>query len=169
MTVRLPEDTSYDFSGIPVVNDATVEGTNFADADAQVAVTPIIPLELETAATKSFDPATVIASPGAAVTAHLGATNRSNATVETLVIQDPVDPAAAPHPFTFAGFTGFGAVTPPTGATGTAYEVFVVAPSTPTGWVWRTSIRSARRATRGRGTSSTAVSHRPRSRASSSS
>ena len=132
VTVRLPEDTSYDFSGIPVVNDATVEGTNFADADAQVAVTPIIPLELETAATKSFDPATVIASPGAAVTAHLGATNRSNATVETLVIQDPVDPAAAPHPFTFAAFTGFGAVTPPTGATGTEYEVFVVAPSTPT-------------------------------------
>lgn len=135
VTVRLPEDTSYDYSGIPVVNDATVEGTNFADADAQVAVTPIIPLELETTTTKSFGPATVIASPGAAVTAHLGATNRSNATVETLVIQDPVDPTAAPHPFTFAAFTGFGAVTPPTGATGTEYEVFVVAPSTPTGWV----------------------------------
>lgn len=123
--VRLPADASFDVSGKEVLNDAALEGVNFVDAQDQVGVTPVVALELATAATKTLSPTSLVAVPGATVTAALGATNGSNATVETLVIQDPVDPSASPNPFELLGFAAFGAVTPPTGATSTAYSVFV--------------------------------------------
>ena len=125
ITARLPQDASYDANGVEVFNDAVIEGTNFVDVHDQVGVTPQIPLSLGTTATKSLDPTSLLATPGAPVTAHLGGSNDSNATVASLAIQDPVDPAASPNPFEYVGFTGFGAVTPPQGATGTTYEVFV--------------------------------------------
>ena len=108
MIVRLPEDTSYDYSGIPVVNDATVEGTNFADADAQVAVTPIIPLELETTTTKSFDPATggatralAVGAPAQYTDMPVGAecavteTRDGGAHAVRMTPADPADPSTA--------------------------------------------------------------------------
>ncbi|QKJ17999.1 DUF5979 domain-containing protein [Microbacterium hominis] len=125
VTAVLPLDTSYDVSGIPVLNNALLEGTNFADVDSSVEVTPVIELALETIPTKTLTPDTAIAIPGTEVDAALSATNDSNATVESLVIQDPIDPLAAPNPFEYLGFVGFGTVTPPPGTTGTTYEVFV--------------------------------------------
>lgn len=126
ITARLPEDASHDLDGVPVVNKAVIEGTNFADVDDEVAVTPVVPVDLATTAGKTFAPTSAIATPGASVAASLTGSNDSNATVDTLVIQDPVDPGASPNPFTMLGFVGFGTVTPPTGATGPpAYEVYV--------------------------------------------
>lgn len=127
ITAQLPADASYDVSGIPVLNEAWIEGANFADEDSQAEVTPVIPLELATTASKSFDPTEAIATPGAPVSAALGGTNTSNATVDSLAIQDPVDPDAAPNPFDSLAFAGFGTVTPPTGADPglTTYEVYV--------------------------------------------
>ena len=127
ITAQLPADVSYDVSGTAVINEATIEGTNFADEDAVAPVTPIVPLELATTATKTFTPTEAIATPGAAVSAALGGTNTSNATVESLSIQDPVDPEAAPNPFDALAFASFGTVTPPTGADPalTTYEVYV--------------------------------------------
>lgn len=127
ITAQLPADASYDTSGVPVVNNAVIEGTNFADAFGEVAVTPVIEADLATAATKAFTPAEALAIPGTPVTATLGGGNESNATVDTLAIQDPVDPDADPNPFVFLGFTGFGTVTPPAGADPalTTYEVYV--------------------------------------------
>ncbi|ANJ28317.1 hypothetical protein ATC03_18010 [Agromyces aureus] len=125
ITAVLPAGTSYDLSGIPVLNSALIEGVNFADVPAEVAVTPVIPLALATTPTKTIDPASAIATPGTAVGASLEATNDSNATVDSLAVEDPVDPAASPNPFEYLGFSGFGAVTPPEGATSTSYEVYV--------------------------------------------
>ncbi len=127
ITAQLPADASHDVSGIPVTNNATIEGTNFADADDSVAVTPVVPLDLATTATKAFTPASAIATPGSPVSAALGGTNTTNGTVDSLAIQDPVDPAAAPNPFDSLAFAGFGTVTAPAGADPslTTYEVYV--------------------------------------------
>ncbi|KAF2412983.1 hypothetical protein B1729_12100 [Microbacterium sp. B35-04] len=127
ITAQLPADASADVDGVPVVNDATIEGVNFVDQDAEVEVTPVIPLELATTASKSFAPTEAIATPGTPVSAALGATNTSNATVDSLSIQDPVDPDAVPNPFDSLAFAGFGTVTPPSGADPalTTYEVYV--------------------------------------------
>ncbi|MHC2999106.1 hypothetical protein OB08_07850 [Microbacterium sp. HJ5] len=125
--VRLPDDVSHDVSGVPVVNNADIEGVNFSDVDAEVSVTPDIPLDLSAAANKVLAPTTALATPGTAVAAELRGTNTSNATVDQLVLQDPIDPTAAANPFERLGFAGFGAVSAPAGATPglTRYEVFV--------------------------------------------
>ncbi|WP_194410134.1 DUF5979 domain-containing protein [Microbacterium cremeum] len=127
ITAQLPADASYDVSGIGVVNEAAIEGVNFADDTAEAEVTPVVPLELATTASKSFDPSEAVATAGTPVGADLGATNTSNATVDSLAVQDPVDPDAAPNPFDALAFDGFGAVSPPTGADPalTTYEVYV--------------------------------------------
>lgn len=129
ITAILPADTSYDVTGVPVVNDAVIEGTNFTDVDAQVAVTPLVPLALATTPAKTLTPDTAVAIAGTAVTAQLSGANTSNATVESLTIQDPAgpaDPVPSPNPFEYLGFTGFGAVTAPEGADPalTEYSVF---------------------------------------------
>lgn len=128
ITARLPEDASYDANGTEVFNEAYIEGSNFVDVPASAGVTPVIPLDLETTPTKSLSPASAIALPGTPVTASLGGGNDSNATVDTLVIQDPADETATPNPFEMLGFVGFGPVTAPAGTTATTYEVYV-APS----------------------------------------
>lgn len=46
----------------------------------------------------------------------LGATNTSNAGVDSITITDPSDPSATPNPFTLLEFTGTGTVTFPAGA-----------------------------------------------------
>ncbi|WP_141015093.1 DUF5979 domain-containing protein [Nocardioides sambongensis] len=130
ITVTVPEDVSYDFNGVTVTNEATAEATNAVDVTDSADVTITVPLDLDTSATKVFTPDNALAAAGTPVTAALGGTNDSNATVDTLVIQDPTDPTATPNPFTYLGFTGFGTVTPPAGATGTTYEVYIA----PGGW-----------------------------------
>lgn len=135
ITARLPENASHDFDGAQVRNDAQLEGANFADVSDQVAITPQIPLNLATEATKSFDPSTVAAREGAPVSAGLSGTNTSNATVESLAIQDPAgNPPGSPDPFQYLEFAGFGTVSAPAGATDTIYQVWVDTPA-PGDWV----------------------------------
>lgn len=126
ITVQVPEDVNHDqWDGATLTNEATAEATNAVDQPDSVDVTLAIPLELATSASKSFEPTSALAAAGTPVTAHLGGTNETNGAVETLVVQDPTDPTATPNPFTYLGFDGFGTVTPPEGATGTTYEVYV--------------------------------------------
>ena len=125
ITVHVPDDVSYDFNGVTVTNEALAEATNATDVPASVDVAITVPLDLATSATKAFEPPSTLAAAGTPVTASLSGSNDSNATVDTLVVQDPVDPTATPNPFTYLGFTGFGAVDPPAGTTSTTYEVFV--------------------------------------------
>ncbi|SKB07285.1 DUF5979 domain-containing protein [Aeromicrobium choanae] len=125
IAAHVPEDVSYDYDGQTITNTAVGEATNAADDPASAEVTINVPLDLETTAGKSFEPASALASSGTPVTAGLSGSNDSNATVESLVIQDPTDPDADPSPFTYLGFEGFGDVSAPEGTTGTTYEVYV--------------------------------------------
>jgi hypothetical protein len=125
ITAQLPAGASFDASGVEVFNEAWIEGTNFVDVPASAGVTPQVPLELATTPTKTLSPTGAVAAVGTPVTTQLGGSNDSNATVDALVIQDPGDPDAAPNPFAYLGFSGFGAVTAPAGTTTTTYEVYV--------------------------------------------
>lgn len=125
ITVHVPEDVPYDWNGVTVTNEATAEASNAADVTDSAEVTINVLLDLATTPTKTFDPDSALSAAGTPVSAALTASNDSNATVDTLVIQDPTDPEAVPNPFSYLGYTGFGTVTPPEGATSTTYEVYV--------------------------------------------
>lgn len=125
ISAHVPDDVSYDLDGQTIKNLATAEATNADDVTDSVEITLDIPLDLATSASKKLDPSTAIAGEDADVTASLTGSNDSNATVDSLTIQDPVDPSASPNPFIYLGFTGFGDITPPAGTTSTTCEVFV--------------------------------------------
>lgn len=113
ITVDVDPDLPYTASGMPIVNTATADATNAGPATDDATVTPTVPLALRASVTKSIDPASAPAVPGASATATLSATNRSNAAVESLTLTDPADPAATPSPFEHLAFAGFGTVTFP--------------------------------------------------------
>ncbi|MFD7307929.1 DUF5979 domain-containing protein [Promicromonospora sp. NPDC059942] len=116
VTARVDPDLPHSQDGVPITNTATVTADNAPEASSDATVTPVVPLVLESEATKSIDPAGAIASPGAAATMTLTATNASNDAVDELVVQDPVDPSATPSPFTYLGYTGTGDITLPPNA-----------------------------------------------------
>ncbi len=124
ITAILPADTSYDLSGIAATNNAVIEGTNFVDAFGEVDVTPIIDLVLQPTAAKTITPDNALGTAGTQAAISLSGGNQSNATVDSLTIQDPRD-GTTPNPFDYLAFTGFGAVTPPVGTTQTQYFVLV--------------------------------------------
>jgi len=114
ISVRLRDDVPYEQNGVPIPNSGTLTATNqLAPAESTATVTPEIPLDLATTATKAFDPTGAPASPGTTTTVTLGGTNTSNAGADSIVLTDPADPAAAPNPFTYLAFSSFGAVTFP--------------------------------------------------------
>ncbi|MDM7832106.1 DUF5979 domain-containing protein [Cellulomonas edaphi] len=116
VTAEVDPDLPFSQSGQSITNTATVVADNAASQDASDAIAPIVPLVLDSDTTKSIEPTGGIASPGTAATVTLGSTNTSNDPVDTLVIQDPVDPSAAPNPFTLLGYTGTGEITYPPNA-----------------------------------------------------
>ena len=116
ISVRADPDLPYSANGVPVTNTGTVDSENSDPAEDDAVVTPEVPLELAATATKTITPERAVAEPGAPLTATLGAANASNAEVEYLRITDPPDPAAAPNPFEYIAFSGFGTVTFPDGA-----------------------------------------------------
>ncbi|MHA7132793.1 DUF5979 domain-containing protein [Oerskovia turbata] len=116
ITVDVDPNLPYAASGVPLVNTATADATNANPASDSATVTPTVPLALRATATKSIDPASAPAVPGSSVTATLGATNTSNAAVDSLTLTDPADPAATPSPFEHLAFQGFGTLTFPENA-----------------------------------------------------
>ncbi|MFC4335090.1 DUF5979 domain-containing protein [Salininema proteolyticum] len=114
--VRVDPDLPYSANGIPVTNTATADGGNADPRSDTADVTPVVPLELATTASKSIEPGQAVAEPGTPLTATIGAANDSNAEVDHLRITDPADPEASPTPFDYLEFSGFGTVTFPEGA-----------------------------------------------------
>ncbi|MFF2052934.1 DUF5979 domain-containing protein [Leifsonia sp. NPDC058194] len=117
ITVRLRDDVPYEQNGVPITNNGELTATNqIAPADSSAPVTPQIPLDLSTTATKAYDPAGAPADPGTPTTLTLNGTNTSNAGVDSIVLTDPPDPTATPNPFDHLAATSLGAVTfpPPT-------------------------------------------------------
>ncbi|MEV8213238.1 DUF5979 domain-containing protein [Leifsonia sp. NPDC077715] len=114
ITVRARDDLPFEASGVPVPNTGELTASNqIAPADSTASVTPQVPLDLATTATKSFDPTGAPADPGTPTTLTLTGTNTSNAGVDSLVLTDPADPTASPNPFDHLQVTSLGAVTFP--------------------------------------------------------
>ncbi|MFC7876885.1 DUF5979 domain-containing protein [Isoptericola sp. NPDC057391] len=122
VTAQVDPDLPYSANGVPITNTATVDGDNTDPASADATVTPVVDLELGSETTKSIEPEGALAAPGTAATMTIGATNTSNDPVDTLVIQDPVDPTADPNPFTYLEYTGTGDITMPPNATDVTQE-----------------------------------------------
>ncbi|HEX7716708.1 MAG TPA: hypothetical protein VF416_05430, partial [Marmoricola sp.] len=114
ITVRARDDLPFEAGGVPVTNTGHLTATNqIAPADSSVAVTPEVPLDLSTSATKSYDPTGAPADPGTPTTLTIGGTNTSNAGVDSIVLTDPPDPSASPNPFDHLEVVSLGAVTFP--------------------------------------------------------
>ncbi|NKY38074.1 DUF5979 domain-containing protein [Cellulomonas septica] len=116
ITAQIADDISFDQSGVPITNTATVTADNAAQQSASDAVTPTVPLQISSSTTKEIAPPGAVARPGTPATITLGSTNTSNDAVDTLVIQDPVDPTADPNPFTYLEYDSIGTVVLPPNA-----------------------------------------------------
>ncbi|MFE5335020.1 DUF5979 domain-containing protein [Isoptericola sp. NPDC056573] len=116
ITAQVDPDLPYSQDGVPITNTATVVADNATEQSASDDITPDVPLVLDSETTKTIEPGGALASPGTAATITLGATNTSNDPVDTLVVQDPVDPTADPNPFTYLEYTGTGDITLPPNA-----------------------------------------------------
>lgn len=122
VTARVDPDLPYSANGVPITNTATVVADNATQQQASDTITPEVPLVLASTTTKSIDPPGALAAPGTSATLTIGATNTSNDPVDTLVIQDPVDPTATPNPFTYLEYSGTGTVVLPPNATAVATQ-----------------------------------------------
>ncbi|MFE7404724.1 DUF5979 domain-containing protein [Isoptericola sp. NPDC057559] len=116
ITVQIDPDLPYSENGVPIVNTATVVADNAAEDSADATIAPDVDLVLDSETTKSIDPEGALAAPGTAATMTIGATNTSNDPVDTLVVQDPVDPTADPNPFTYLEYVSTGDITLPPNA-----------------------------------------------------
>ncbi|MEU6859870.1 DUF5979 domain-containing protein [Glycomyces sp. NPDC046736] len=123
--VRVDPDLPHSADGIPVPNTAEFAADNAPTVTDTAEVTPIVPLDLEVSADKSFDPTQAVARPGTPTTATISATDASNGDVDYLRLTDPTDPSASPNPFDYLAFTGFGDVVFPEGADQVQVDVWV--------------------------------------------
>jgi uncharacterized repeat protein (TIGR01451 family) len=116
ITVQIDPDLPYSEDGVPMTNTATVVADNAPEQQASDDVVPEVELALDSETTKTIEPEGALAAPGTEATMTLGSTNTSNDTVDTLVVQDPVDPAASPNPFDYLDYAGTGEITMPPNA-----------------------------------------------------
>nr|WP_225224318.1 DUF5979 domain-containing protein [Cellulomonas sp. JH27-2] len=131
ITGQVDPDIPYAASGVPITNTATSTADNAPTGEASDDITPSVPLELDSTTSKNIDPSGAIASPGTPATVTVDSSNTSNDPVDSLVIQDPVDPTAEPNPFETLPFTGFGDVTWPDGADSATVTFICADESTP--------------------------------------
>ncbi|MBM7818049.1 hypothetical protein JOE63_000526 [Cellulosimicrobium cellulans] len=116
VTAQVSEDIPYSANGVPITNTATVVSDNATQNQASDDITPVVPLVLDSTTTKTIEPEGALAAPGTPATMTIGSTNESNDPVDTLVIQDPVDPTATPNPFTYLEYVSTGTITMPPNA-----------------------------------------------------
>ncbi|WP_277515306.1 DUF5979 domain-containing protein [Cellulosimicrobium cellulans] len=122
ITAQVSEDIPYSANGVPITNTATVVSDNAAQNQAGDDITPVVPLVLDSTTTKTIEPEGALAAPGTPATMTIGSTNESNDPVDTLVIQDPVDPTADPSPFTYLEYVSTGDIVMPPDATDVTQE-----------------------------------------------
>ena len=138
VTVPVTVRSDLDYTPTPrvVSNTSHMTADNAPPIDSTASVNLTVPLQLATTPTKSFAPATNPASAGVPTTLSLGGTNTSNSAVDTLIVQDPVDPSAIPNIFanTLVLQSPLSTVTWPSGATDATVELWDASLSTP-GWV----------------------------------
>ncbi len=114
-------------------NTASVVADNAPLVSDSAAVTADVEFTLLADASKAFDPTSTLAEEGAPVSLTFGGANASNGAVDTLVVQDPIDPAASPNIFQqYLQLDGLTAATWPDGAESAVVSVYDVSTST---WV----------------------------------
>lgn len=124
--VTVDDDIPVSASGIPVTNTGTISAGNADTKSDDATVTPDVPSTLNAVTTKEIDPEGATAVPGTPLSAALTGQNTSNVPVDTLVIQDPVDPAATPSPFEYLAITApLPDVTMPAGADTVQVSLYV--------------------------------------------
>ncbi|GAA5201031.1 DUF5979 domain-containing protein [Microbacterium jejuense] len=125
ITVHAKVDPTADgtWDGATVTNTANVDADNAPAANDTADITLDVQTTLVPGLVKSVTPTTTLpALPGQAVDWTLAPSNQSNQNVDTIVVQDPIDP-----PADFGGYldvTGFDIVAPP-GTTATTTEYYV--------------------------------------------
>lgn len=141
ITLKVPENLAP--GTYSITNTARTTATNSSDGQSSVPITVEVPVEIDLTTTKSWTPPSQAFRPGAASVVALGATNASNIGVDMLTIQEPqaalegatqLDPS---NPFTITNFTGFGAFSLPTGASGVQVDAYVYS-TADSAWRWRT-------------------------------
>ena len=111
--VPLNADAGYDDQ--TVVNTAFVTVDNpESNVQDDAAVLLDIPLVLSSTIDKSVSPTTVVGFPSTVVNFDVSATNSANSTVDTLIIQDPAEPAS--NAFDYLEVTALTNLVKPTGA-----------------------------------------------------
>jgi uncharacterized repeat protein (TIGR01451 family) len=130
----LPSGDPYD-----IVNAAEVTATNSSQDRDEATVTISVSTEIGVDVAKTWGPSPQTFEPGEPSSIGIEATNTSNTSLESLVVQEPataLDGASTLHtsnPFTITDFTGFGDVDLPTGATAVAVDAYVFDGAT---WSW---------------------------------
>lgn len=130
VTVLVPvvvdPDISPELDGQDLTNTVVVDGTNTAPVDAPFTVVPDVPVNLTPTTSKTFAPASAVASPGTPTTLTLTGSHDSNVAVDAITITDPSDPTATPNAFTYLGLSSPTLdVTMPAGAEQVEVDVFV--------------------------------------------
>ena len=124
--VKIDDDIPVEASGEPLVNTATITADNATEKSDDATVTPNVAPTLNAVTTKTITPEGAAAVPGTPLSAALTGQNTSNVPVDTLVIQDPVDPTATPSPFEFIAITDpLPPVTMPAGADTVQVSLYV--------------------------------------------
>ncbi|GAA4843647.1 hypothetical protein GCM10023221_22280 [Luteimicrobium xylanilyticum] len=124
--VRLSPDAPASIDGTTLTNTATVTADNAAHKDGTANVTPQVEQSLAAGTTKEITPTGAAARPGTTAGVTLTGTNSSNVPVDSLTVQDPVDPTADPNPFDLLAVTNpLGGVTMPAGAEQVTVSAYV--------------------------------------------
>lgn len=121
ITIKVPDDWPYtwEYNGEAFTNEAEVTASNSKSAQGKTDVTVTVPLVVNVAPTKTWEPATSMIVPDTPSTVTLGVSNTSNAPVDSLTIQEPkaaengADKLDTNNPFTINDFVGFGNATAP--------------------------------------------------------
>ncbi|WP_291379568.1 hypothetical protein [Demequina sp.] len=114
-----------------ITNTASTRADNSSDSTDSATITVTMPERIEVDVTKAWTPATQTFQVGRASAIALSATNTSNITVDSLVVQEPqIAPDGATtldasNPFSITDFTGFAGFAMPAGATTVQVDAYV--------------------------------------------
>lgn len=141
LTLKVPQDLSpmWPSNGQAVPNTATATADTADPASDTADVTVTIPILVDVAVGKTWQPASQQYQPGVASTIGLSVGNTSNVDAAALALQEPegaTDGAAtlgASNPFRLVDFTGFGTVSAPEGADLVAVDAYVYNAGS---WTW---------------------------------
>ncbi len=146
LTLQVPNDFSPldSRNGKAIVNTAAAAADNAADVEDQATVTVSVDQKLAVTLDKDWSPSTASYSPASISTITLTATNESNVSLDSLVVQDPRAALSAEgastldvnNPFRITNFAGFdSSSTLPEGATAVRVDAYVQQGGT---WTWVT-------------------------------